>query len=397
MTAQAKQRPSDAIATTPLQPIGAPAAAAAMVIGTMGVMIAGVQPVLFGALLSAGRISTAQIGHIAAAELISIGVGVVLAEALFERASIRLTTTIGLILLAAMNLTTIAVEGDGILLVRALAGVPAGALVWMTSAVIVRSSRPTQLSAAFLLSQAVLQFATSTGLALIAPQARDGVPIAIACMCGAALLLVWMLPRRFSPLPKDETQVSGMPPLRGWIVLLACLLIQGCIVGSWVYFEPLGRQAGMTSAQIAFAVPASLGAQVAGGFAAILLSRRVPWFASLVTACALLSALLLALSIPPAATIFFALETAFGALWIFVTPFLTPLSIEHDPTRRTALLVPSAVLIGSGLGPLAASTIATEHDAARVLRLCALLAILATALIVGLHLLRQRKVAPKAA
>lgn len=375
----------DRSGTRPIQPIATAGVAAAMAIGTMGVMIAGVQPVLFGALLSAGRITATQIGHIAAAELIAIGIGVVIAEAALERAPVWLVAAVSLVLLATLNLATIAVDGNGVLLVRALAGLPAGALVWTTTAVIVRSPRPTQLSAAFLLTQAILQFATSTGLALVAPQARDGVPITIACLCAAMLVFVPLLPRRFMPLPKEAEQVSGLPPLRGWVVLLACLLIQGCIVGAWVYFEPLGRQAGMTPAQLAFAVPASLGAQVTGGIAAILLSKRVPWFASLVLASTALAALLLVLSLPPGATIFFALETVFGALWIFVTPFLTPLSIKNDPTRRTALLVPSAVLIGSGLGPLAASALASEHDAARVLRLCALLAIIATALIVALQ------------
>jgi hypothetical protein len=91
------------------------------------------------------------------------------------------------------------------------------------------------------------------------------------------------------------------------------------------------------------------------------------------------------------------LETLFGAVWIFITPFLTPLSIENDPTRRTALLVPSAVLVGSGLGPLAASTLADDASAGRVLQLCALLAIGATLLIVGLYVTRSRVAGGQAA
>jgi fucose permease len=179
--------------------------------------------------------------------------------------------------------------------------------------------------------------------------------------------------------------------------LAASLLIQSCIVGAWVYFEPLGRQAGMTPQQVAFAVPASLGAQVVGGFAAIFLARRLPWFVSLIVSSIALSAVLFILSTPPGATAFFVLETLFGAVWIFITPFLTPLSIENDPTRRTALLVPSAVLVGSGLGPLAASTLADDASAGRVLQLCALLAIGATLLIVGLYVTRSRVAGGQAA
>ncbi|WP_062786680.1 hypothetical protein [Novosphingobium capsulatum] len=371
--------------------------AAALLIGTVGLVIAGVQPVFFGALLAADRLSAAQVGHVAAAELVSIGIGVVIAESFLERVSVWLSTLVALALVASLNLATVWTSGLGVLFVRGLVGLSAGVLVWMTTGVIVRSARPTALSAAFLLTQAIVQFATSTGLAIAAPNARDGVPVTIAVLAAAAMLLVPLLPKRLNPLPRDPAQVSGLPPLRGWVVLAASLLIQSCIVGAWVYFEPLGRQAGMTPQQVAFAVPASLGAQVVGGFAAIFLARRLPWFVSLIVSSIALSAVLFILSTPPGATAFFALETLFGAVWIFITPFLTPLSIENDPTRRTALLVPSAVLIGSGLGPLAASTLADDASAGRVLQLCALLAIGATLLIVGLYVTRSRVAGGQAA
>ncbi|MBB3358271.1 MULTISPECIES: MFS transporter [unclassified Novosphingobium] len=371
--------------------------AAALLIGTVGLVIAGVQPVFFGALLAADRLSAAQVGHVAAAELVSIGIGVVIAESFLERVSVWLSTLVALALVASLNFATVWTSGLGVLFVRGLVGLSAGVLVWMTTGVIVRSARPTALSAAFLLTQAIVQFATSTGLAIAAPNARDGVPVTIAVLAAAAMLLVPLLPKRLNPLPRDPAQVSGLPPLRGWVALAASLLIQSCIVGAWVYFEPLGRQAGMTPQQVAFAVPASLGAQVVGGFAAIFLARRLPWFVSLIVSSVALSAVLFILSTPPGATVFFVLETLFGAVWIFITPFLTPLSIENDPTRRTALLVPSAVLVGSGLGPLAASTLADDASAGRVLQLCALLAIGATLLIVGLYVTRSRVAGGQAA
>ena len=370
------------------QPLSKASIAAAFVIGTMGVMIAGVQPVLFGALLSAHRITPPQIGHAAAAELIAIGIGVAIADLTLERRSVRLTATASLVLLALFNAATIFADGFGILIVRGLAGLPGGVLLWMATAVIVRSAAPTALSAAFLVTQAILPFMVSTALAVAAPQARDGVPIALAVLSLASLLLVALLPRLFMPLPKNPTGGGGLPPARGWIVLLASLLIQACIVGAWVYMEPLGKQAGMSGTQIAFAVPASLGAQVAGGTLAILLAKRVPWLGALISSSVLLSAVLVVLSLPPAPMVFFALETVFGALWIFITPYLTPLSIAYDRTRRTALLVPSAVLIGSGVGPLAASALASEDDAARVLQLCAALAIASVMLILTLHVTR---------
>jgi hypothetical protein len=189
--------------------------AAALLIGTVGLVIAGVQPVFFGALLAADRLSAAQVGHVAAAELVSIGIGVVIAESFLERVSVWLSTLVALALVASLNLATVWTSGLGVLFVRGLVGLSAGVLVWMTTGVIVRSARPTALSAAFLLTQAIVQFATSTGLAIAAPNARDGVPVTIAVLAVAAMLLVPLLPKRLNPLPRDPAQVSGLPRCGG--------------------------------------------------------------------------------------------------------------------------------------------------------------------------------------
>lgn len=361
---------------------------AAFVVGTMGVMIAGVQPVLFGALFAEGSITAAQIGYIAAAELISIGLGVALADFALERKPVWMTASAALLLIVLLNIVTTYTRGFELLLVRTLAGLPSGVLLWMTTAVIVRSASPTALSAAFLLTQAVLQFAVSAGLAFGAPQNPDGVPWTLAALCAVSLLLVPQLPKAFAPLPKDPSTISGLPPFRGWVVLLVTLLIQGCIVGAWVYMEPLGHQAGMTPDLVKYAVPASLGAQVCGGALAIVLAKRVSWLGALTTSSVLMAVVLVILSLPPAPEIFFALVTGFGALWIFITPYLTPLSIQHDPTRRTAQLVPAAVVIGSGVGPLVAAAFATESDASQVLQLCAVFSTVSVVLILLLNIIK---------
>jgi hypothetical protein len=96
------------------------------------------------------------------------------------------------------------------------------------------------------------------------------------------------------------------------------------------------------------------------------------------------------LSMLPGALGFLALETAFGFAWLFLLPFLTPLAIEVDPTRRTALLGPAANLIGAALGPLAASLLVGESNARAALHLCTAFGLAGVVLIFGLHLLRRR-------
>lgn len=363
--------------------------ATALALGTIGVTIAGVQPVLFGSLLEAGRITIAQVGHAATVELLALGIGVVLGGAICEGRTVRRPALGACLLLVLANLATLAAGGEGVTLVRFVAGLAGGALVWIATAAIVRAPRPAVLSAAFLLVQAVVQCLVAAGIAVIAPGAPGGVPLAIAGLSVLGCLLVPLLPRSFSELPREPT-ASGLPPLRGWAVLAAVLLLQAAIVGAWVYMEPLGRQVGMSPTQIAFATPAANAAQIGGGVAAILLVSRLPWFAALGTACAALVAVLLGLAQLPSPNWFLGLEMAFGALWTFSSPCLTPFSIDNDPTRRTAEYGSSAMLIGSGLGPLLASLLASDSHPGLVLQLCAGLAMATMVLILVLFLTRHR-------
>ena len=54
---------------------------AIMYVGIIGVMIAGLQPLLLGALQLEGRLNAAQLGHAATAELLTMGIAAGLAGA----------------------------------------------------------------------------------------------------------------------------------------------------------------------------------------------------------------------------------------------------------------------------------------------------------------------------
>lgn len=365
------------------------AVAAALGVGTVGVTIAGVQPVLFGALLTAGRISIAQIGHAATVELLALGIGVILGGSLFEHRPVRHTAIGAAMLLGIGNLATLAASGEGVTLARLATGIAGGVLIWIATAVVVRSPRPTFLSAAFLLSQALVQCAVASSIAFLAPGAPNGVPFAIAGLAVLAAVVTPALPVRFAALPKEPT-ASGLPSMRGWGVLGAILLLQAAIVGAWVYMEPMAREAGLAPTQVAFSTPAANAAQIAGGLGAILLATRLPWFIGLTCATLGLMGVLFGLSTLPHGGWFVATEMAFGALWTFTSPFLTPFAIDNDPTRHTAEFGPSAMLVGSGLGPLVASALTSEEHPAEVLRLSTLLAVTALALILTLFATRRR-------
>lgn len=114
--------------------------AASLLIGTVGVTIAGVQPILYGALYSAGRIDMAQIGHAATLELLALGIGVVLGGALMRGNRLRPVAVLAALLLAAANLATLSASGEMVAVVRGLAGLPGGVLLWVMTAAVINNA-----------------------------------------------------------------------------------------------------------------------------------------------------------------------------------------------------------------------------------------------------------------
>jgi predicted MFS family arabinose efflux permease len=365
----------------------------AFFIGIVGIVVAGLQPVLLGLLQATGRITAPEIGHAATLELLMLGVGAGLAGGLLERLPLRLVAVVAAAVYVAANLATLGAHGEGVTLVRGAAGLPGGVMIWVVTCVIVRAPSPARWAGVYLASQTLAQLVVAALLGRFAAGHPDGAPLAMAVLGVLAAIAAAGLPHRLDPLPREET-ASGLPPARGWTVLAAAALLQACVIGAWVYLEPLGAQAHLSASVVALATPLCLGAQVVGASCATTAANRLPWFAALVVAGLGLVATVMALAALPAATSFLVLETVFGFLWLFFMPFLTPLAIEADPTRRTAVLGPAANLIGAALGPLGASLLVGDSNARAALHLCAALALAGVALIFGLHLVRRRGLSP---
>ena len=362
---------------------------AAFVIGTVGVMVAGLQPVLLGSLQAAGRITAAELGHAATLELLALGLGAGLSGTVLEGRPLKPIVACAGVIYALANLLTLGANGEMLTLVRGLAGLPGGVMIWVATEMIVRSPTPTRWAGIYLAVQTLAQLAVASALALLAPTSTTIAPWSMVVMGGVAVAAASALPRAFSPLEKEEAQ-SGLPPARGWAVLLAIVLVNACIVGAWVYLEPLGAQAKVPHATVALATPLSLGMQILGAGCATVLAGRLPWFGALMVSGGVLIAATLGLSLLPGATMFLVLQGVFGFVWLFILPYFMPLAIETDPTRRTALLSNAANLIGSAAGPLAASTLVGDSDARTALHLCAAFAVAGVALILALHLMRRR-------
>ena len=361
-------------------------------VGLIGVLFPGVGPLLLGGMEAAGRLTSAQIGVAGMAELVAMGVGAAVVGPLFGDRRLRLAAVVSGFTLAALDLATTRLSGDLLILVRALAGLSAGVMIWLITGMIVRSPRPERWAGLYLTIQTLLQLVVVSAIgALVMERFGPGGGFwVLAVLTLSAALAGLAAPGVYAPLPEAADNPKGLPSPRGWIALAAVFCFQAFILAVWIYAEPLSRQAGhpVSVASAAFAI--SLAAQVAGGAAATALAGRLSWFWSLAGAVALAVAALFVMASLPSAWVFLAASGVFGFVWLFASPFLTPLAIEADPSRRAALLGPGASLLGCGAGPLLASFAVHGADVRPAVWLGVGLAVVTLGIVAGLHLTKSR-------
>jgi hypothetical protein len=378
-------------ATTTAEWIGPPPsrtqATSVLFVGVTAIMIAGLQPLLLGALQSAGRLSTAELGQAATAELLAMGLTAGAAGAFLKPKGLRAIGLIACLALGGLDALTTKVSGEGIVLMRAAAGAPSGVMLWITLGMITRAPHPERWSGAFLTVQTLAQFGLSAILAAFVVErfGADGGFLALAAMSVLAAGAAWLGPATYAPL-RHADGPSGLPSVRGLAALLACFLFLACIIGVWVYAEPLSHQSHHPASTAGAAISLSLAFQVLGGLTATFLAGRLPWFPVLLASSTILLGLLAVFAGLPGEAVFLADSAAFGFFWLFLMPFLVPMTIAADPTRRAALLIGGAQLLGGSLGPLLASVMVTDTDARGAVALGAACLMAATAIVVALHL-----------
>ena len=139
------------------------------------------------------------------------------------------------------------------------------------------------------------------------------------------------------------------------------------IVATWVYLAPLAARSGLIPQAAGLTISIALGAQVAGGAAATALGGRWRSLPVLLGVVVIYAAVLLVLASRPSPLIFMTAMAVFGFLWMFALPIQTQRMIEIDPTRRAALQVGAAQLLGSAFGPLCAALLVQDTGSAQAL------------------------------
>jgi hypothetical protein len=332
-----------------------------LTVGSVALLMLGLQPLLLGALVEQARLTVDQLGLAATAELLGLGVTTGLLASLLPPVRVRAINALACLALALANGMSMLTSGYGFVASRALAGIAAGFLVWIAVMMITRARAPDRIAGIFLTVQTLAQAALAALLPLTAMVrwGANGGLAALGVLALASMPVSFLLQDRFSRLPKPEEARSGLP-WRGVAGLASVFLYMAGIVGLWVFVERLGAAAGASTQLAGIAVAAALAAQVTGSSSATFLSGVLPTM-PILALCAVGNIAVVALLGAPIGQVPYLLGVVvFGFLWLFAMPFQTRLLIRLDPSRRSAMLLSAAQLLGSAAGPLVTSAFATD-------------------------------------
>lgn len=364
MSMDASDQPSHAPPAAPVvqevvgPPLSVREAGVALAMGVVSLLLAGTMPLLLGALADDRRLAVASIGDAAMAEALVMGLVTALCSGLLRPQRLRLAGVVAILALAAVDLAMLEARGMGVLLLRALAGAAEGVLLWITIGMIARTATPERWAGAFYTALTLGQFilaAVLTGLVL--PRwGVNGCFLLVAGLVAASAVIAVFGRDEYAALP-DGGADGGLPPRRGLIALAGTLLFAAAFQALIVYAVPLALQARLSPAVAGMAVTASLAAQIAGGGLAAALAGRVHYFTVFVFASLGALACWAVYLFWPPAWLFVAASMAAGLIYMVATPFLVPMTIEADPSRRSAMQSGGVQLFGGALGPFLASRV----------------------------------------
>jgi hypothetical protein len=364
--AQAPDNVVDEVAGPPFTPTEA---AAAIAIGLLALLITGLVGLLLATLVAEGRLSAPGIGLTAMLEALSIGVVTGAAGMVLKPVRLRAIAAVAAFALVGLDLATLRTSGESVMIVRALAGVPEGILLWISIGFISRTTTPERWAAVLFTGMGLTQLAVATGLsALVLPRfGANGGYVTVAIGAALAIPAALFLPRSLGSVAAAGAETSGAPPFRGWVALAGTLCMAASLTAVSVYVIPLAQQAGLSMAVGRTSISVALGCQMAGGALAALLAGRIRYISIFWICAAVFLATWGVYAIHAPAWLFIAMTGLSGLAAFVAGPFLVPMTIEADPSRRAAMQSGAVQLLAGAFGPLLAALAITEHNVRGVL------------------------------
>ena len=361
-------------------------AAAAIALGVLALLISGLMGLLLAALVEERRLSASGIGLTAMLEALSTGLVTGAAGIVLKPVRLRAVAIAAAAVLVVLDLATVQASGSGVLLVRALAGLPEGVLLWISIGFISRTATPERWAAVLFTGMGLSQLVVATGLsALVLPRfGANGGYVTVAVAAALAIPVALFLPRSLGASAAGG-ETSGAPPLRGWVALIGTLFMAAALTAVAVYVIPLARQAGLSVTVGRTAVSVALACQMAGGVVATAIAGRVRYITVFWVCAAVFAATWGVYAMHAPAWLFVAMTGLSGLAAFVAGPFLVPMTVEADPTRRAAMQSGAVQLLAGAFGPLLAAVLVNDRNVHGVLILGVVLQGLGLAVATTLH------------
>ncbi len=340
---------------------------ATIIIGSLAILIFGIQPVLYAAFVAEGVIEPDGLGLLSAAEVVAIAIGSGLAIPAIKHVPVATIAGLAILLVASANYFQ-AHHGNADLLFacRMLAGLGSGFLVGIAGAAIAATRRVGQWAAGYLLAQAASQFLLLQSFAVLLPvPTSTDLLLSLAILSAAMLLGLPFLPPSLAHRALSDTAGDhGKPDAAGMRWLAVMFLFVGGALTIWAYAGVWLETKNVSASAAAAILSSSLAGQAVGAFAACLIRNGKHDRGRLVctTLLLLLSAggwLLWPGSLLAAA--------GFGIWWMSSVPILSAILSEVDHDRTALPFAPAAQLAGIAVIPTAAGFLFAAHDVERVL------------------------------
>jgi hypothetical protein len=343
--------------------------ATSIILGSLAILIFGIQPLLYAAFVGEGLIEPDRLGLLSAAEVIAIAIGSSLAIPALKHASVRAIAGLAILLVAAANyFQTLHGSADMLFVFRMVAGLGSGFLVGIAGMAIAATSRVGQWAAAYLLAQATSQFLHLQWFALFwpAPTSKE-LLLSLAIASAAMLAGLPFLPRRLGAGPAPATGTdkgTGRPDAMGIRWLAVMFLFVGGVLTIWAYAGVWLESENVSAPAAATILSSSLAGQAVGAFAACLVpsSRHDRLRLTGTTLLLLLSAG--AWFAWPGSAI---AAAGFGIWWLSSVPVLSSILSDADPRRAALPFAPAAQLAGIAIIPTIAGFLFAARDVELVL------------------------------
>lgn len=337
-------------------PNGLVAAVILAFLATAGMFYVNIMAAIVDGLITGLGFSDGQAGNIAAANIYGAAVGALAAILVIKRVPWRLSATLLLLLLLAIDLASIAIRSpDLMLVVRLVHGMAGGLLVGIAYGVIARVDNPDRTFGVLLFVQFGLGGLGVMTLPQLVP--LYGASILFVALILFSLLTLAMLPFLDRYPRRDEATIEVAGRIRTMplaATLLAIFLFQAANMALLAYIIGLGLNYGLDRVYVSTALGLATWVALIGPLVVILVGTRFGRFLPLaiVMVLTLTGTAAFLWSAHPAA--YLLANCATGITWGMVMAYLLGMAAQFDRAGRTAAAAGFVSKIGLASGPLVA-------------------------------------------